>query len=558
MTFNFSEHSLSNNNDSSQDANKALNNLWDLINSRRVTEAVTACQQFNQQYQGNANGWYASSFLYFQLKKFDQALELIGHAIKVDAVTPDWQLHKAHTLLMMANIAEAQTITDALVQHQYQDIEFCAELALVLNKMSNFDQSIEFYQQAIGLLNDQGQETKHKKAQLCFNVASIQRYQGDIDGAKISLNMAISLNKWDFEAYLLRASLNKQTLKENHIAELEELVNQDINNPVGKAQLCYALAKEYEDIANYENSFASLVLGAKCRRENMRYDVSHDIATIKQIIQNFDCSFFTSKSNEQQPVCANNEAIFVLGLPRTGSTLVERIITNHNEVINAGELNNFALQMVEQVKVMVNKLAMPAPKSKLALVSLTKQLDFSKLGQAYIDSTRNNTGQSAHFVDKLPLNSLYVGLIHLALPSAKVIHVKRHPLDTCYAIYKQLFTNGYPFSYDLNELGQYYIAHHQLMQHWQDVLPEGAIYNIAYEDLLDDIENEAKLLMDHCQLPWQAQCIDFEKNTAPSTTASASQVRQGLYKTSQGKWRHFQQQLAPLKAQLEQAGICCD
>ncbi len=558
MTLNFSEHSLKNSNKSSQEVDKALDYLWHLINRRRVTEAVTACQQFNQTHQNNAEGWYANSFLHFQLKKFDLALQFIGNAVEKEPSKPDWQLHKAHTLLMMANIAEAKMITDTLVKHQYSDVDFCAELALLLNKMSDFHQSIQFYHRAISLIKGVGEEAKRQKAQLCFNVASIQRYLGDIDAAKSSLNMAISLNKWDFEAYLLRASLNKQTSKDNHIAELEGLLKQNIQNSLGKTQIYYALAKEYEDIDNYNKSFDNLVLGAKSRRANMRYDVSHDILTIKQIIQNFDQYFFDSVLNKQHPPCVNSEAIFVLGLPRTGSTLVERIITNHSEVINAGELNNFALQMVEQVKLMVNDRALPAPQSKLELVSLTKQLDFSKLGQAYLDSTRTNTSQSANFVDKLPLNSLYVGLIHLSLPAAKIIHVKRHPLDTCYAIYKQLFTQGYPFSYDLNELGQYYIAHHQLMQHWKTVLPKEAIYEIAYENLLDNTEQQAKLLIDHCELTWQAQCLSFEKNTAPSTTASATQVRQGIYKTSQGKCRHYQQQLAPLKAQLEQAGICCD
>jgi len=193
----------------------------------------------------------------------------------------------------------------------------------------------------------------------------------------------------------------------------------------------------------------------------------------------------------------------------------------------------------------------------LELVSLTTKINFTKLGQSYIESTRHSRGTSKHFIDKSPLNSLYVGLISLALPRSKIIHVIRHPMDTCYAIYKQLFTQGYPFSYDLRELGQYYIAHHKMMQHWQEVMP-GTIYQIAYEDVIENIEEQAKALTLQCDLTWQSQCIDFQHNQSASTTASATQIRQGIYKSSQGKWRQFAPQLTSLKAQLEQAGICCD
>jgi tetratricopeptide (TPR) repeat protein len=567
MTLDFTRSTIkpSNRTKQAEAMNTALDKVWLLINKQQAKAAINACTLFTQEYPDNADGWYANSFLTFQLKNYQQALLHIDKSLVLEPETAQWHLHKAHTLLMLGEQNHAQIIIDELIKKDYNDVDFCAELALVLNKMSDFRQAVQYYQQAISLIplveNDPDYSVKNQqKSQLYYNLASIYRYLGDLEQANDNLNLVINLNPSDHEAYLLRSTLKKQTVENNHIEELQQCLAQKIKHPIGKAQICYALAKEQEDLQNYRESFKALALGATTRRENMRYEVKHDVATIAQIIATFDSSVLTEEHSSQKinaQACNNHEAIFVLGLPRTGSTLVERIISNHSDVFNAGELNNFALQMMAQVKSYLQENTLALPQSKAALVALTRQLDFAKLGQAYIDSTRPDTGHSAHFVDKLPLNSLYVGLIHLALPHAKIIHVKRHPLDTCYAIYKQLFTNGYPFSYNLKELGQYYIAHHRLMAHWQKLLPD-IIHQIAYEDVVDDIEQQAKSLLNYCQLDWQEQCINFQQNKAPSTTASASQVRQGLYKSSKGKWRHFSQQLAPLKAQLEHAGICCD
>ena len=209
--------------------------------------------------------------------------------------------------------------------------------------------------------------------------------------------------------------------------------------------------------------------------------------------------------------------------------------------------------MMKQCKRLTSNL----PKSRTELVELTSKINFHDLGKAYIQSTRPETHQNKYFIDKLPLNSLYVGLIHLALPKAKVIHVQRHPLDTCYSIYKQLFTNGYPFSYNLVELAEYYIAHHQLMAHWKKVLPNN-IYSVAYEDIVNDLEFQSKNLVAHCGLDWQEACSNFHLNQSAAVTASATQVRQGVYKGSIDKWRCYEDELRPVKKLLEQAGIVCD
>ena len=186
------------------------------------------------------------------------------------------------------------------------------------------------------------------------------------------------------------------------------------------------------------------------------------------------------------------------------------------------------------------------------------KMDFSRLGRNYIAAARQATDStSPHFIDKLPLNFLYCGLIHRALPNAKIIHMVRNPLDTCYAVYKTLFGQAYPFSYDLDELANYYIAYRKLMTHWQKVIP-GVIIDIAYEDVVADFEQQARRLIDNCGLDWEPECLEFHKSKAVSTTASAVQIRQPVYTSSIQKWRYYERQLAPLKARLVAAGLVTD
>ncbi|SEL72219.1 Tetratricopeptide repeat-containing protein [Colwellia chukchiensis] len=525
-----------------------------------MPQAKQACQKINQDFPENADGWYATSFLAFQLKNTELALATIDKAIQLQPTALQWQLQKVNTLLLMSDKSAAKVLAKFLKHKQAADLAQCHDLAMMFTKLNDFTQAQYYYQQALAFIN----QSKHPKerAQVYFNLASISRYQGNINLAEQQLNQALTLNPKDYEAYLLRASLKKQSKTSNHIAQLKQVLAQGIKQPICKAQIHYALAKELEDIQQYPQSFEQLSQGAKARRDCMRYDVEQDILTLQKITTTFNQYFFKQYRGSNAAltstegvagVCENSEAIFILGLPRTGSTLVDRIISHHSDVFSAGELNNFALCMMDEIQ----KTAKSAPKSRQELVEVSRNIDFKTLGENYIKSTRPETGLTKKFIDKLPLNSLYVGLIHLALPKAKIIHVTRHPLDTCYSIYKQMFTNGYPFSYELTELAKYYIAHHKMMQHWYRVLPN-VIHQVAYEDVVNDLTVEAKKLLAYCQLDWQAQCVDFQNNSAPATTASASQVREKIYTSSAGKWRHYAKELQPIKQLLVQAGIACD
>jgi hypothetical protein len=188
------------------------------------------------------------------------------------------------------------------------------------------------------------------------------------------------------------------------------------------------------------------------------------------------------------------------------------------------------------------------------LVAASRDLDFAALGADYLERTRPATRVRSHFTDKMPLNYLYCGLIHRALPNARIVHVTRHPMASCYAMFKTLFKDGYPFSYDLGEIAGYYAGYRRLMNHWRQTMPD-LIHEISYECLVKDHESECRRLVAACGLEWEDRCLEFHRNPTSTTTASASQVRRPLYDSSLAQWRHYEQELEGLRMQLLAAGI---
>ena len=386
-----------------------------------------------------------------------------------------------------------------------------------------------------------------------FNRATVRRFLGDLEGAERDYDRVISLRPNDYEAYLNRSELRTQSEQSNHTHELEARLASGATDWRSDVALRFALAKEYEDLGQYARSFEHLSRGARLRREHLRYDIATDVATADWIIEAYPGIASRTSPAAQRPYDDSRDQdgpIFIVGLPRSGSTLVERILGSHTSVRTAGELTHFALCVVAGVTRQFKTASMP----RRELVKRSSQLDFAALGRDYLSQVRATGITAGRFTDKMPLNYLYCGLIQRALPNARIIHVRRSPMAACYAIYKKLFQDGYPFSYDLDELARYYIAYRRLMEHWKATLP-GVIHEVNYEALVADQRRETQGLLSFCGLEWQDACLEFHANPAPSTTASAAQVRQRLYGNAVGQWRHYAQQLEPLQRQLAAAGF---
>jgi tetratricopeptide (TPR) repeat protein len=396
-------------------------------------------------------------------------------------------------------------------------------------------------------------------AHFLFNRATVRRFLGRLTEAEADYDRVVALRPADFEAYKNRSDLRTQTREHNHVAQLERLVAQGFAEWRGEVQIRHALAKEYEDLGEYTRSFEQLRLGAGRRRENLTYDVANDVATVDWIIDAFPdaapCPAVGAARGAGVHAARMNgpsmhaAPIFIVGLPRSGTTLVDRILSSHSRVRSAGELNDFALALVARVRTENGA----AQLSRRDLVARSAHIDFAALGGEYLARARAIVGVEM-FTDKMPLNYLYCGIIHRALPDAKIVHLTRHPMAAGYAMFKTLFKDGYPFSYDLADIGRYYAAYRRLMDHWEAVMP-GCIHQVEYERLVADQAGETRRLLDFCGLGWEEACLEFHRNAGATTTASASQIRRPIYDSSVSQWRHYAVQLAPLRDQLTAAGI---
>jgi tetratricopeptide (TPR) repeat protein len=372
-----------------------------------------------------------------------------------------------------------------------------------------------------------------------FQAASCALAMGRLEEAETALDELISRQPSDFDAYYNRATLRTQTPQRNHVAAMEAALAPLAGN--APPALSYALAKEYEDLGEIERSFDHLERGAAARRRALAYDVQADVSAMNDIAGQFGGAFFARDTEG----FADEAPIFVVGLPRSGTTLVDRILSRHARVESRGELNDLPLAVMR---------AAGRTPDKAQRIAATAKADMRALGASYVRSVRGGGASAPVFVDKTPLNFLYLGIIARALPSAKIVHLTRHPMASGYAMLKTLFRMGYPFSYAQDDIARYQVAYLGLMDHWRKHL--GAhVLDVRYEDLVDDQERQTRRLLAHCDLDWDDACLSFNEAVSPIATASAAQVRRPLYRDSLDQWRGVAHRLAPLADHLRAAGV---
>ncbi|MBX3431156.1 MAG: sulfotransferase [Hyphomonadaceae bacterium] len=373
-----------------------------------------------------------------------------------------------------------------------------------------------------------------------FQAASYALAMGRIGEAERLLDDVLMRRPGDFDAAYNRATLRRQTAERNHVPQLQSARAQLEPDRVPPA-LHYALGKELEDLGDADAAFNCFARGAAARRHALSYDVGIDVEAMRQIAATFGADFFAAPG-------AGFEAeapIFVVGLPRSGTTLVDRILSSHREVESRGELNELALAVTR---------AAGRSADKAARIARAARAEMTALGQGYCRAVRGAGASGRVFLDKTPLNFLYLGVIARALPNAKIVHLTRHPMASGFAMLKTLFRMGYPFSYAQDDIGRYIGAYRRLMQHWRTLM--GArILDVAYEDVVADIEGQTRRMLEFCALPWDAACVAFHTNQQPSTTASAAQVRQPLYTSSVDQWRRHEAKLELLARTLREEGV---
>jgi len=518
--------------------NELVDCIYGLMEKRDFQTAGPLCEIVTSRFPDFAEGWVAATEFFLRVTRPQRALELVGRAVELEPENIHWMLLHARCMMECGKVEEAQKLITKIAAKRSLKPRHHNELGMLLARLDLHSEAQSHYRLAV--------LAQPREIEFLFNLATSQRFLGDSGSAEKTLNKLLSIDPTDYEAAAMRSSLRKQSADNNHTAELKATLADGSLSPPAQVSFCYALAKELEDLEEYPESFSCLRRGADLRRSGMRYEVSTDLEIMDQISQVFDRDFFSNRTAGHDSA----EPIFIIGLPRSGTTLLERILGSHSQVYAAGELGYFGSELTK----LTGQRMGAAKADRRQFVSESSQIDYRQLGQNYVQSTRPLTGHTPRFIDKLPFNYLYAGLIHRALPEARIISLKRHPMDSCYSMYKQLFRDAYPFSYSLQDLADYYIAYHRLMAHWESVIP-GVIHTVEYENLVCDTDGESRRALEHCGLNWEDQCLDFHKSAAASTTASATQVRQKVYTSSVAKWRAYETELMPLMRKLEESGI---
>jgi hypothetical protein len=311
----------------------------------------------------------------------------------------------------------------------------------------------------------------------------------------------------------------------------------------------FALGKALEDAASYEESFAHYAVGNAIRREHHRHNADEHTAYVRRSKALYTTDFFAARAGAGAPA---SDPIFILGLPRAGSTLLEQILASHSLVEGTMELPDIPAIAHE----LAGRTAKDAEPRYPQVISGLTHAELRALGERYLAATRvQRKGSAPFFIDKMPNNCLNVGLIHLILPNAKIIDARRHPLGCCFSAFKQHFARGQNFSYALDDVGRYYCDYVELMAHFDAVLP-GRIHRVFYERMIEDTEREVRRLLASCGLPFEEQCLRFYENNRAVRTASSEQVRQPIFHEGVDHWRHYEAWLGPLKEVLGPVHEC--
>jgi tetratricopeptide (TPR) repeat protein len=367
---------------------------------------------------------------------------------------------------------------------------------------------------------------------------------GRLDESIEAYRKSIELRPATGEAYWSLANLKTFRFGDDDIAKMREQVIESGGDPEDQAHLAFALGKAFEDRKQYDESFKFYARGNAIRGKHHRHNAKINVYNSARQVKALDAEFFAAREGWG---CPAPDPIFIVGLPRAGSTLLEQILASHSQVEGTAELPD--------IIAMSRKLGQKSRKNPASLYpEILRDLSEEKvreLGESYLESTQVQRHGLPYFIDKMPNNFQHIGLIHLILPNAKIIDARRHPMAGCFSCFKQLFARGQTFTYNLNDLGKYYRDYLILMDHWDRALP-GRVHRVQYEDMVADTEQQIRALLEYCGLDFEEQCLRFYETKRAIRTPSAEQVRQPVYKEGLEQWRHFEAHLGPLKEALGQ------
>lgn len=514
-----------------------LQQCLDLLSQGRYKDVHAVCIEMIKKNVKDAVPYCLLACIAGDYGNHTKACELFDKAVELDRDNAYYQAYYGKALTTMGNQQKAKVCADRasglVLENALEDAHLADTIGVIYSRTGFHEMAVPFFENAVAL-ND-------KPANFHYNLAASQQFLGHFERAESAYLETLSRDPKAYRAWSSLVALNKQTTESNHLDALTDLFEILESDEDAALHLGHAIAKTHEDLGSHEASLEWLHKAKRLKLKNTNAELfAYD--------RLFEAAKTTANAIKDSVDGACEDApIFIIGLPRTGTTLVDRILSSHADVTAAGELNFFPGLIKEVCKTSSNHVM------DVETFMQTENIDLTQIGKKYLEATKELTRGSKRFTDKMPLNFFYAGLIHQALPNARIIALRRGAMDSCLSNYRQLLTvqhSYYHYTYDLQQTAQFYREFDALMSHWREALPADRFMEVHYEKIVFDQENQTRRLLEFCGLDWQEACLRFHENEAPVSTASSVQVRQPLYAGSIGRWQRYGDKLDSLKEAL--------
>ena len=507
-----------------------------LLREGKLGQAERIVREVLKKYPVDVSSIRVLAEIGFQVGHLKDASHLLERCLEL---APDFHAarHSYAMVLMRRQMPEAALHeAEKLLALEPDNPNFLTLKATILVRIGDHEQALEIYEKVLKNYPNQA------RAQMSYGHAlkTVGRLEESIEAYRKCARLSPEVG----EAYWSLANLKTFRFSNDDIENMRKQVTEEGGDADDQAHLAFALGKALEDRAEYDESFKFYRRGNGIRRIEHRHNPKINVLESVRQVRTLDKEFFKRRKGWG---CQIADPIFVVGLPRAGSTLLEQILASHSQVEGTSELQDIiGISRKLAGKCREN----PSGKYPESLAGLTAE-QFRELGEAYLESTRIQRSNTPFFIDKMPNNFRHIGLIHLILPNSKIIDARRHPMGGCFSGFKQLFANGQTFTYGLEDIGKYYRDYVRLMDHWDTVLP-GRVHRVQYEQMVADTDNQIRALLEYCGLEFEEQCLRFYESDRAVRTPSSEQVRQPIYQGATEQWRHFEKYLGPLKEALGQ------
>jgi tetratricopeptide (TPR) repeat protein len=513
-------------------AESHLNLGTELQNADRPEDAVASYRNALASKPDYAEAHYNLGIAFKEMGRLDDSIASYREAV---AINPDFaEAHNnlGNALRQLGRLDEALASYDRALAINPKIAEIHYNLGNVLKDLDRLEDAVPRFQKAVDI------NPEHAAA--WNNLGNACQALGRLDDAVDCFRKAVALKPGLSDAYRKLANIKKFTGQDADILAMEKAFAGPDADDAQRMHLAFGLGKAHDDQGEYYRAFEYFSTANALKRASIDFTIDHMDSYFDYLKRLFGKELFAAR---QGAGSSKESAIFILGMPRSGTTLIEQILASHPEIHGAGELYDLQRIIEDQF----------GPVGDAAFADNVNQADnarFANSGDTYVRALRGRSETARFITDKMPNNFQLIGMIKLILPNAKIIHCRRDPLDTCLSIFKNLFTSdGYYYAYDLSELGRYYSLYRDLMEHWHGLFP-GSIFDIRYEDMIADQGSHTRALIEHCGLEWDDACLAFHETDRPVYTASAAQVRQPIYDASVQSWKNYEEWLGPLREAL--------